>query len=401
MVLQSTYPTDIRVRKEIEALVDAGHEVTLLCRGVSQLFGEMTVPEREGVHGANVVRINDRNGRRLLRDQLQFNYNFRYPTWERALDDLIADRDIDAVHAHDLPVVRSCCIVGERHDIPVVADLHESYPAAMAQWRSEWGLQEKLLKTTFLKPLRRYRQLERECLPRATRIITVTEEMRNHYTESTSVTSENISVVRNMADRDFFDETQLEAVLDDGKFHVVFVGRFGPHRGLEMAIRGLATIADEYPDVQLVLVGAASNERYGNKLRTLVDNEGVTDNVVFTGWVDMELVPSYMNDADVGIVLHTESEHTSMALPHKLSQYLHMKCPVVVTGRPPLERVVNDHDCGIVVDDTPEAFGSAIARLSEEASLTNRLSANARHAANSTLNWEAEAENLIDLYETL
>jgi glycosyltransferase involved in cell wall biosynthesis len=401
MVLQSTYPTDIRVRKEIETLTDAGHDVTLLCRGVSELFTEMESPKREKVHGAQIVRINDRRGTNLILDQAYFNFSFRYPTWERALANLVEERDIDVIHAHDLPIVKSCSIVGGKYNLPVVADLHENYPAAMTQWRSSWDLKQKLLTTAFLKPIHRYRRLEKEWLPQTSHIITVTEEMYDHYSAIESIDPNDVSIVRNMVDKSSFKNTNLENVLDNGSFNVVYVGTFGPHRRLETAIRGFSLIVDDHPEAQLVLVGAAANEHYGKKLRNIVREEGLADKVVFTGWVDIQLVPSYMNDADVGIILHSETEHTNMALPHKLSQYLYMGCPVVVTDRPPLRRIVDKYDCGIVVNDTPESFASAIAELSEESTQHKRLSENALRAAKTRCNWDSESESLISMYEAI
>lgn len=402
MVLQSTYPTDIRVQKEANSLLDAGHDVTLLCRSVSSQGGEETRPAREDIDGVTVHRINDRAPlRRLIWQQLNFDLRFRKPVWEHALESIVSTEEIDVVHVHDLPAVKSTLVVAKKHDIPVIADFHEVYPAAMEQWRKGWSWKRKLMGNVLLKPLSRFKRLERQCVNEVDHIITISDEAKTYYLSDYDLTADDVTVVSNMVELENFDTESAETVLTEYQddFLITYVGRFGPHRGLEVAIQSLPEILASIPNARLVLVGKAGTEAYDQKLRQMASELDVLDNITFTGWVDFEVVPAYMAASDVSFVLHTQSAHTDVAVPHKLSQYMAAGNPVIVTNRPPLKRIVTDASCGISIQYNSNEFANAIVEIASNYTLHEKASKNSKKYAIEKYNWSNEVHNLEQVIE--
>jgi glycosyltransferase involved in cell wall biosynthesis len=400
MVLQGTYPTDIRVEKEANALLDAGHEVSLLCRSVSSPTDTGAKP-KEVVEGITVHRINDWSPfPQLLWQQINFDLRFRKPIWENALESIVTTERIDAIHVHDLPPVKSALVVGEKHDIPVIADFHEMYPAAMKHWRSSWSLERKIKQNTVLKPIWRFERLQKQCIEKLDHIITISEEAEQHYISNYDVNPSDITVVGNMVDLDSFEIESTKPVLSEFKedFLITYVGGFGPHRGIEVAIQSLPKILESVPNARVVLVGKGTDSEYNRKLKNIAEEQGVSDRVTFTGWVDFADVPSYMKASDVCFVLHTQSDHTDVAVPHKLSQYMATGNPLVVTERPPLKRIVSDASCGIVIPYTTAAFADAIIELANDDDKRERFGRNARDAAIDRYNWSTQIDFLTDIY---
>lgn len=108
---------------------------------------------------------------------------------------------------------------------------------------------------------------------------------------------------------------------------VVFgwVGSFRRFHGLDMAIRAFARLADEMPDVKLLLVGEGPEK---GRVMDLAASLRIRDQVVLTGGVGHLEVPSLVGAMDVALLTaSTMSEfHYS---PLKLREYLAAGKPIV------------------------------------------------------------------------
>ena len=155
MVLQARIPPpDIRVEKEAQTLIGQGHEVHLLLeRGPGEAVEETAVGVlyRRGVMMGPLRR----KWRRYT-----FSFTFRDPIWRRAIRSFAEQRHIEVLHVHDLPLVREVAGVGRSLGIPVVADLHENYPAGLQVW-----YRNRFKKRTIYN-YQRWARYEREILPR-------------------------------------------------------------------------------------------------------------------------------------------------------------------------------------------------------------------------------------------
>jgi glycosyltransferase involved in cell wall biosynthesis len=391
MVLRGQYPPDIRVRKEAAALCAAGHEVRLLC-----LAGDGDEPDE--VEGVEVERL-DWGGLSLPRRAVnRASYLFASfdTVWYRRLRAFVAAHDVDVLHVHDLPLVRTALWVARRGDTRVVADLHENYPAAVEQYRAEKPRLERL-RDDLVRPRSRIRRANREALHEADATLTVVEEARDHYLAAYDAPAERVHVVSNTVDLSMWDAADATPAAVPEGFVVSYVGSFGPHRGLETLIRATA----RSPAVELVLVGSGS-DRYEQRLRALVAAEGIRDRVTFTGWVDFDEVPGYVAASDVATVPHRATDHTATTVPHKLFQYMARETPVLVTDVGPLGRIVRETDAGVVVPpDGGAAAADALAALADDPDECDRLGANGRAAVESEYNWARDATRLRAVYDHL
>jgi glycosyltransferase involved in cell wall biosynthesis len=399
MVLPDSFPPDIRVEKEANALRAAGHEVRLFCPA------DADRPDRETVDGIDVVRVHEgtETGVDGLRRNLSVGMTANRPAWADALGSH-ADW-FEVLHVHDLLLGGTVLRVGDRFDVPVVMDCHENYPEAVRQWRRadpDWWRSRNELLQRLVFPVWRYKRFERHWTKRADHLLTVAQEAKRHYVRDCAVPPTDVSVVGNTVALDDFDpQTAPAAAVDDDAFVVGYVGSFGPHRGLDTAIRAFATVASELPDARLLFVGGEGGA-VGEQLRTLADDLGVEDQVQFAGRVPFDEVPAYMAACDVCLVPHAATPHTETTLPHKLFQYMAMAKPVLVTDVPPLERIVSETESGrVVAADDPTALATAVRDLHADPDERDRLGTNGRRAVEATYNWEHDAERLRTVYQRL
>jgi len=92
----------------------------------------------------------------------------------------------------------------------------------------------------------------------------------------------------------------------------------------------------------------------------------------------------------------------SIGLPNKLFDYMLMGLPVVASDLPEIRRVVEDVDCGILVDPADvEAIAEALDYLLSNPAEARRMGENGRRAVIEKYNWGNMETVLLDFYETL
>ena len=408
MLLPERFPPDIRVEKEAAALSAAGHSITLLCRGGSD---EPTFDRADGIDVQRLPADQMFAGLSGIIDGARYVSTLVHPVWQRAVSALHRSEPIDALHVHDLPLMKTGLALGEELAVPVVADLHENYPEAARQIQRMRGWGEisrnpaDLLQRVFLSPWR-LKRLERESVRRADRVITVCEEARAHYLRDCGAHPSNVKIVANTVDRDAFTvETASNAPLNlpfalEESFVVSYVGNFTQHRGLDTLIEGFARFTETTENAQLLLVGKG-NEGYVAGLKALARSLGVRDRVHFTGWVEFADVPRYVAASDVSAVPHASTPHTETTVPHKLFQAMAMAVPVAVSDVAPLSRIVTRTESGLVAPaGDGEAIGAVLTELTD-GDRARELGTNGRKAVEREFNWERDGARLCALYDEL
>lgn len=402
MLLNAVYPTDIRLAKEVKSLTADGHTVFILSEASEDL------PDREEVGSATVIRRPFQAayagldgvvaGARTLTTGV-------VESWMHALDDIVPAEGIEALHAHDLPMVHTALAAGERHALPVVADLHENWPEAVKQYRRGSSLRAltslRSLGDRVIRPVFRWKRIERDAVRKADRVVTVTDEAAAHYVDDCGVDRSKVDIVSNYVCMDTFGDAELRDVGFDDEFVVSYVGTLGgPHRGLDAVVNAMPAVIDRVPDARLLVVG--NGQEYRCHLESLVSELDIDDHVTFTGRVPFDDVPSYIAASDVCLVPHQLTGHTETTVPHKLFQYMAMSRPVVVTDVTPLRRIVRETDSGMVVrPGDPAGFALAFVELANDENRARELGENGRRAVEETYNWEQTSEALCECYRKL
>ncbi|MEJ2567940.1 MAG: glycosyltransferase, partial [candidate division WOR-3 bacterium] len=129
MILKGKFPPDIRVEKEVRTLSSEGHNLFLLC------CMNDDQPREEFIEGLRIHRINkpweNMNLFGHKWNALIFHLTFRNHYWAKEITKFIKMYNLDVLHVHDLPLLGTAFSVGKKFKIPVIADLHENYPAAL------------------------------------------------------------------------------------------------------------------------------------------------------------------------------------------------------------------------------------------------------------------------------
>ncbi|MBD3179565.1 MAG: glycosyltransferase [Candidatus Latescibacteria bacterium] len=391
MILQNSMPPpDIRVEKEASTLIGEGHEVHLLVERNPGEKREETVKGMKLMRGVEVGPLRDKIHR------YSFSFTFRDIHWRRAIRSLISERGVDLLHVHDLPLVGEAVRAAREAGIPVIADLHENYPAGLQVWYTSW------LKKKTIYNYNRWRDYEYNVLKEVDAVIVVIEESARRL-EGIGVPADKIHVVPNTASFDR-DEIALDPVIvnryrDD--FMISYVGGFAPHRGLDVVVKALPLAAEEIPSLKLVLVGGR-NPAYRDYLEKLALELGCRDIVEMTGWVNFEKIWSYIEASDICLVPHSRNPHTDTTIPHKIFQYMMRGKPVIVSDCPPLKRVIEESRAGLWFRyDSPEELAGQIVKLYRDNQQRESLARNGLRAFREKFNWDMTSGELRELYASI
>ena len=394
MVLESSFPPDIRIEKEAKSLIQNKFNVFVISAMKKGL------PSKESSNGIEIIRISyPKNVLSRIAITVLFHAIFVNFLWKKELVKIIKEYNIHILHVHDLPLVKTSVLAAKKYGIPVVADLHENYPEQL-KWSRKMSFHKKIF--TILAPVWRWKRLERIILKKVKKIIAVVAEAKEHYVKDCHIHPDKILVVMNVVDLQQFKKAKINHFKQYEKnFVLSYVGGFGPHRGIDTVIGAMPYIIKKIPHAKLLLVGGTPSP-YEESLKQLCQRIGAEKYVAFTRWVDFEYIPSYIAASDVCLVPHHANEHTNTTIPHKLFQYMALGKPVIATNCSPIERIVKETQCGIIVPSGDhDKMTDAVIKLYSDHLLAKKLGENGKKAVEKKYNWEREVEALIGLYNKM
>lgn len=370
MAVHSDYVHDHRVRRETSALTESGFTVDVVA-AAPQIRGSAT----DTLDGATVhfIPLKKQGGKG------------RYLEFVRVVRKKIQDLPFpDFYHAHDLDALLALAKYAHRQNAKLIYDSHELHTEVHS-------LQNR--------PLTRWiwTRIESRYIRQADAVITVTEgiadELQRRYQLKTRP-----KVVRN-----FTDPLPAETAPDAGKISLglpdmpklaLYQGVIQHGRGVDAMLRAIARTSDW----GFVICGDGSRKA---AMEELAAELGISDRVRFTGMVSREKIVTISRFCDAGFLL-TEPLGLShyYSLPNKLTEYIHYGLPVVATGLPEIQRIVEQYGIGRII--SPERFDAEeIARALEEVAGFNQGLKESLRKASLELTWETEKEQLLSLYKKL
>lgn len=311
VVRQYYYPLDIRVRREVEALLAAGHTVDVVCeRSAGDRFVERT-------HGLTVWRLPIRHGRGSGAGGYLLRYGMFLILAGTVVAALHLRRRFDLVQVHSLPdplvlVGLLPRMLGAR----VLLDLHEVMPEFFA--------------TKFDLPLRHplvrlITAAEQMSIRLADRALTCTEEMRQAFL-TRGAPPEKVTVVLNSADEQVFDARCREPGPAE-RFTLICHGSIEERYGHDLVVEAVATLRGLIPGLRLRIFGDGA---FRPELERLVNRLGCEDIVGLSdGFVPMDELLDALAHADVGVVAMRRDAFRDLTHCNKMYEYLTLGIPVV------------------------------------------------------------------------
>jgi glycosyltransferase involved in cell wall biosynthesis len=394
-ITKARFPPEIRVMKEGLSLHDAGYGSAVLCPP----YGDQ--PERETWQGIDIFRPKAL-GQRSVIDKFLAESALFSPSWYWAIKQIISQYQPDVLQVHDIWLGR---VAFAAHSMQkIVMDLHENMPAAVVEYRSGYSGPQRWFRFLFHSHPRIF-AYERRLLAKSDLVLTVVQEARDRVLiNHPHLSPQKVVNVENLESKRFIDNPGSgPAVFCKDHFSVLYIGGFGPHRGVDTLIRAMSKVKHQGLNIKVQLVGAHPSQ-YLEMLKQLIKDLGVESQVQITGWVPSSEVIANIQQADVCCVPHHSNPHTDNTIPHKLFQYMIARRPVLVSSSAPLARTVRLAQAGLVfaAGDAGDCADKILA-LADAADSCSRFADNGyRYVMEQGHNWEEEsAPRLVEAYDRL
>jgi glycosyltransferase involved in cell wall biosynthesis len=148
----------------------------------------------------------------------------------------------------------------------------------------------------------------------------------------------------------------------DGQQKIALIGRISPWKGQDVFVKAANLLHARFPQAKFLIVGKAmfGEHEYERMLHQLIEQNGLAQNVIFTGFTDD--VPGLIDQVDVVVHASTIPEPFGQVVIEAMAAGK----PVVATRGGGVNEIIVDGDSGILVaPGDPVALAEAIAKLLE------------------------------------
>jgi glycosyltransferase involved in cell wall biosynthesis len=314
MVVFSAYPFDPRPRRAIDALLDEGMHVDLICEG------EDHVPERETKGRLRIRRIPIRHRRGGFS-----SYAYQYAAFIAYSAAILARGTLraryDLIYVHNMPdILVISALFPKLLGAKVILDQHDPMPELMT---TIFGLAESSF------AVRVIRLLERWSMARANLVITVNLACKQIFS-ARSCPASKVAVVMNTPDLSIFPYRAASSYSwrkPGEPFRIMYHGSLVERNGLDLAVQALAKVGPSAGPIELRVYGRTTP--YLEKVMALVDQLGLGKQVSYRGPKTLEALVDEIQSCDVGIVPNQRNTFTDINTPTRLFEYLSLGKPVI------------------------------------------------------------------------
>lgn len=357
---------DIGGERLVRALLEAGHEVTVIAAARQAITETLSRPGLR-IHRVHMDRSNWIGFARRA---------------AQSLDAVSKIQAFDVVHFWDVHFAFA-------YSGRFVASLHQSFRQRSSLLRST-TLSRRLLYASYYAWARRFAEIP--SLRRAAGLMAVSRTTREEFIRNYSIPENRIALAQNVIDTDFFRPSHDGVMLKDqlgispNERVILHVGFVTPRKGLDNLARAVSLVR---PAPRLVIVGKWSKNYRAHFLELLGDG---ASRLVEAGFVPDEMMPAYYSLADVTV---STSLLEGFGLP--MAESLACGTPVVATAAGASPEIVGPGGILVPVNDHI-ALASAVSRLLSDTQLRGDLARQGREHIGRQFSIQAGLDGTLEAY---
>jgi len=369
VITSSHQPFDTRIfEKECRTLAAAGFRISLLAP---------TDKDKEVVSGITVLGFGHLTGR-LSR----FFNLFRVYKIAKSLK-------ADLYHIHEpellflLPFIRLFIPQAK-----LIYDVHENYSDAVLSAEKHWI-------PDIIKPAVAWvmNKIEKFLAKRADLVIAAAPDIEVRFTNSRAIS------IRNYAPMDIINRVyeNKEKLPKPKTAEVIYTGSMTRTRGILEIVKAIAMVDKKY-DVHFAITGKFHDKAYQRRIE---EDPGYAK-VNFIGFLaSYEAMVARVINANAAMICFHEDLNLDNAVErsNKLFEYMGMGLPIIVSNLPDWAALINNCQCGLVVDpNNPKDIAAKIENILADPRAALAMGQRGRQAVLENFSWEIEGKRLIEAY---
>jgi len=372
MLLSNPINVDTRVEMERKALVDAGHEVDIVCRKRDNLY-HTTEIDNDGLvfytKETLFIRQIDRVSRMLSIPAFNAEMYKRAVYWYTAFK-------YDVIHAHDFDTLCVAVALKLRFGVPVVYDAHEIYNKMVSQ----------------------------DVPPIVCKVLKIMENYLLHFVDKMIVISQPyMKYYIGKTNADIFQVTHYKPLKweryhapNNDKFTLLYIGNNLSEK------RSFPYIIDITAELGINLrLGGMMNDTH-RKIIEYIKEKGYNHVELLGQLPDGESILDATRKADATFVLADpdKCENYRYNLFNKQFEAMAAGRPILVVEGMYAAQIVKKTKSGLVIPYEDAWIKAGLKWLKNDKKLCEICGKNAIKAAREKYNWEKESKNLVALYDS-
>jgi glycosyltransferase involved in cell wall biosynthesis len=244
----------------------------------------------------------------------------------------------DVYHLHD---VELCRIALKLKRLPwhpkVIYDAHEPYNVFL---KDTWY--KRSLKRLLLIDIPAV-WAESRILSRIDFLIATEENVASRFRKK----NPNTAIIYNYS---YFSPKDYPSKEEDKTFDAIYCGSISEGKGIFLMLNVLIATKKQGHNFKIVIVGNCHNPAIQSKIDTIVREEQLNDNILFTGELALEEITHYYRTSKTAFCLFSFNKTNSLILPIKLFEYAAFGLPVIGSDFGHIAEIIQSNGIGICVN---------------------------------------------------
>jgi len=389
VVAFSYYPDDPRVRRETEALVEAGHRVDVIClRGSGEC-------QTEVVGGAQVYRLYGLTHQRKRAGKVRYIWAYLYFICLVffTLSVLYMRKRYDLIHVHNMPdALVFSALLPRFCGCKVILDHHDPMPEV---YMSKYGVGPEH------GAIRLARLVERYSIRFSDLVLAVNPSCRELIIRRGCPRSK-VDIVMNLPQESIFSgdpvTTYPEAIRKKDSFVIMYHGTITERNGLGVALEAIEHIRDRIPNLVFEVYGEGD---FVNKFLHLVKKKNLGEIVRYHGFVAIEKIAEGIQSSDVGLIPNADTVYWEYVTPTRMFEYLCLGKPVIVPRTEAIMDCFDDESLYLFKSGNADSLADVLLEVYANPRRVQAVLARGVSICKSKYRWVTEKQHFVHIVQGL
>lgn len=215
-----------------------------------------------------------------------------------------------------------------------------------------------------------YTAIEKIAAPFCDKIICISDAERKSALDKKICRADKLQVIYNGVDIETYENgvhgvvKRTDLNIPEDAFVVGMVGRISPQKAPDVFVKMAKQVKDRIPNTHFIIVGNGNQE---NEIRKYANNNGFSDKLHITGWVNNPM--SYIELFDIACLL-SRWEGFGLALP----EYMMAGKPIVASRVDAIPNIITNGENGLLVEmDDAVGASAAVLKIYSNNNLKSKL----------------------------
>ena len=167
------------------------------------------------------------------------------------------------------------------------------------------------------------------------------------------------------------------------------------HDDNKFFFKAFSRLTKKYEHLFLLITGACENYK-----KLIEDEFEINGRIISMGWVEFELYNKYLSACDLFVLPYKNTNINAGRWPNKIGDYLCLARPVLTNPTGDIRQYIEKYRLGILCDDNPEGFYTAIDSILEDDTDLEGYSSDSLSFVEKKLSFDKRIDKMLNIFQS-